>query len=26
VWLDEKGIPVQFSIVGDGTITFTLAG
>jgi len=25
VWLDEKGIPVQFSVVGDDTITFTLA-
>jgi hypothetical protein len=24
VWLDEKGIPVQFSVVGDDTITFTL--
>jgi hypothetical protein len=26
VWLDEKGISVQFSIVGNDTITFTLAG
>jgi len=26
VWLDEKGVPVQFSIVGDDTITFTLTG
>src|SRR4029079_16801834 len=25
VWLDEKGIPVKFSVVGDDTIPFTLA-
>src|SRR6266446_1823229 len=26
VWLDEKGTPIQFSVVGDDTITFTLVG
>jgi hypothetical protein len=26
VWLDANGVPVQFSVVGDDTITFTLAG
>jgi hypothetical protein len=26
VWLDAKGIPVQFRVVDDETITFTLAG
>jgi Domain of unknown function (DUF6134) len=26
VWLDEKGTPIQFRVVGDDTITFTLAG
>jgi len=25
VWLDEKGTPVQFSIVGEDTVTFKLA-
>lgn len=25
VWLDEKGLPVQFSVVSGDTITFTLA-
>lgn len=26
VWLDDKGTPLQFRVVGDDTITFTLAG
>lgn len=26
VWLDDKGTPIQFRVVGDDTITFTLAG
>ena len=24
IWLDEKGTPVQFSVVGNDTVTFTL--
>ena len=26
VWLDENGTPIQFSVVSDDTITFTLVG